>query len=128
MNDRPDAAELLEIARKTLVDDVLPRLPQELRYTGLMIANAMAIAVRERAAGEADAQAELARIGKLLGDPSKTQAGETLHTALMKYNQRLAEAIRAGRFDGAQRAALRDHLQKTATDKLAVANPKALKD
>jgi len=128
MNDRPDAAELLEIARKTLVDDVLPRLPQELRYTGLMIANAMAIAARERSAGEADAQAELARIGTLLDERPGTQAGEALHAALMDYNRRLAEAIRAGRFDGPQRAALHDHLRKTATDKLAVANPKALKD
>ena len=127
MNDRPDAVELLEIARKTLVDDVLPRLPQELRYTGLMIANAMAIAAREQAGGDAHAQAELARIGELLGERSQPQAGEALHAALADYNRRLADAIRAGRFDGARRAALVDHLEKTGADKLAIANPKALK-
>ena len=49
MNDRPDATELLAIARRTLLDELLPRLPEELRYTALMIANAMAIASREHA-------------------------------------------------------------------------------
>jgi len=127
MNDHPDAAELLEIARQTLVDDVLPRLPQELRYTGLMIANAMAIAAREQACGDFNAQAELARLAALLDERPGTPAGAELHAALVECNRSLAAAIRAGRFDTAERAALLDHLEKTGADKLAVANPKALK-
>jgi hypothetical protein len=124
MNDRPDATELLEIARRTLLDEVLPRLPGDLRYRALMIANAMAIAAREHAAGDAGASAELARLQALYGEPRHVLSGSALHTALSGYNQRLAADIRAGRCDG--RAGLRDHLVQTTTDKLTVANPKAL--
>ena len=47
MNDRPDARELLAIARDTFVTGILPALPDKLRYTGLMIANALAMAKRQ---------------------------------------------------------------------------------
>ncbi len=50
MTDRPDAKELIEIARATLAAEVLPFLPPDKRVTGLMIASAMAIAARELAA------------------------------------------------------------------------------
>jgi hypothetical protein len=124
MNDRPDATELLEIARRTLLDDVLPRLPEDLRYSVLMIANAMAIAGREYAAGDADATAELARLHELYDEPRQALAGSALQKALIDYNWRLAADIRAGRCD--DRAGLRYHLEQTAADKVKVANPKAL--
>lgn len=124
MNDRPDATELLDIARRTLLDEVLPRLPDDLRYSALMIANAMAIAAREHAAGDADASAELARVQKFYAEPQPALAGRELQAALSGYNWRLAADIRAGRCDGW--GGLREHLVQTATDKLAVANPKAL--
>ena len=127
MNDRPDATELLEIARRTLLDEILPRLPEDLRYSVLMIANAMAIAAREHADGGAAAQAELARLRDLFGGRPEPLMGEPLHAVLAGYNRRLATEIRAGHFDGKERAALLEHLEKTTADKLAVANPKALK-
>ena len=40
---------------------------------------------------------------------------------------RLAGEIRAGRFDGKERAALLEHLRRTTGEKLAVSNPKMLK-
>jgi hypothetical protein len=125
MNDRPDATELLEIARRTLLADVLPRLPEDLRYPALMIANAMAIAGREHAAGDADASSELARLQQFYGAPHHALAGRALAAALIDYNRRLAADIRAGRCD--DRAGLREHLEQTIAGKLAVANPKALK-
>lgn len=124
MNDRPDAAELLEIARRTLLDDVLPRLPQDLRYSTLMIANAMAIATREHAAGDNTAMAELARLQKFYREPQHAPAASALRAALSDYNRRLAADIRAGRCDGW--GGLRDHLAQTTADKLAVADPKVL--
>jgi hypothetical protein len=127
MNDRPDAAELLAIARQTLLDTLLPRLPADQRYTALMIANAMAIASREHAAGDAAAQAELSRLRELFAEHAKPLAGAALAAALEGYNRRLATEIRHGRFDDRERAALRVHLEKTTADKLAVANPRALK-
>ena len=128
MNDRPDATELLEIARRTLLDEILPRLPEDLRYSVLMIANAMAIAAREHAAGAAAAEAEFARLRSLFAERPQPPTGAPLYAALAGYNRRLATGIRAGRFDEKERAALLEHLEQTATDKLAVANPKVLKD
>ena len=125
MNDRPDATELLNIARRTLLEALLPRLPEDLRDTGLMIANAMAIAGREHASS-AQAEVELASLQRLLEEPPRPSLGKTLHAALFDGNRRLAAAIRAGRFDGAARASLLGHLEQTSAAKVAVANPKAL--
>ena len=127
MNDRPDATELLAIARRTLLDELLPRLPEELRYSALMIANAMAIASREHAAGETAEQTELARLQAIFSERAKPLSGAALTAALAGYNRRLATDIRGGRFDDRERAALLDHLETTAADKLAISNPKELK-
>ena len=124
MNDRPNAAELLAIARRTMLDDVLPRLPDDLRYRALMIANAMAIAAREHAAGDITAMAELARLQKLYREPQHVPAASALRAALSDYNRRLAADIRAGRCDDWDR--LREHLDQTTAAKLAVADPKVL--
>lgn len=126
MNDRPHAAELLKAARDAVTAEILPALPEALRYTGLMVANAIAIAERELAAGDAAARAECERLRNLLSDRSEPLAGDTLPGALARYNQRLADDIRAGRFDGAGRGALLTHLRQTTEEKLAVSNPKAL--
>jgi hypothetical protein len=125
MNKRPDATELLAIARSTLLDKLLPRLPEDLRYDGLMIANAMAIGARELAARDTPAKNELARVGTLLGERTADLSGAALHRALTDANRRLAAAIRAGRFDE-DRAALLTHLAQTAAEELAIANPRAL--
>lgn len=126
MNNSPDATELLAIARATLLDKLLPRLPEDLRYTALMIANALAIASREYAAGDEPAQTELARLRELFADSKKDLSGAALETALTGYNRRLVTEIRGGRFDGKERAALLDHLGRTSTDALAISNPRAL--
>ena len=76
IDDRPDGAELLAVARATLLEDLLPELPQSRRYQALMIANAMAMARRElesrSLAAEGDALEQLAsklRAGQRDGDP-----------------------------------------------------------
>jgi hypothetical protein len=46
--EAPDGAALLEIARRTLLDDIVPVLEGDARFKALMIANAIAIALRER--------------------------------------------------------------------------------
>ncbi|HKA42779.1 MAG TPA: DUF6285 domain-containing protein [Burkholderiales bacterium] len=127
MNDRPDARNLLQTARGALVADLLPALPEALRYTALMIANAMAIAQREIEAGDARLRDEHDRVCSLLGERPRTPAAGALHGVLEDYNRRLARAIRAGRFDGKERAAMLDHLQRTTTEKLGVSNPKLVK-
>ncbi len=49
MTDRPDAKEMLEIARAALANEVLPFLPPDRRLTGLMVSSALAMAARELA-------------------------------------------------------------------------------
>ena len=126
MKTQPDAAKLLAVARATLNDKLLPHLPEELRYDALMIANAIAIAIREYAAGDAPVQAELARLQVLFAESGSALAGEALKTVLADHNRRLATAIRDGRFDDKERATLLDHLARTTADELAISNPKAL--
>jgi hypothetical protein len=126
MNDRPHAAELLRAARDAFTAEILPNLPEALRYTGLMLANALAIAERELAGGDTAARAERERLCRLLPECSAPAAAEGLSAVLARYNQRLVEDMRAGRFDGEQRGALLEHLRVTTEEKLAVSNPRAL--
>ncbi len=106
MSDIPDATELLAIARSTLLDKLLPRVPEELRYDARMIANAMAIAAREHTAGNVAAQAEVIRLAALLQEHRESGAGAEPMSARAELNRRLAAQIRAGRFivelDGGQ--------------------------
>ncbi|MCC7485206.1 MAG: hypothetical protein IT529_09480 [Burkholderiales bacterium] len=126
MNDRPDARNLLETARRALASEILPALPEELRYTALMIGNAMATAAREIAAGEAPLEAERERLRGLLGETGAPASGRVLRAAVRDYNRRLAVAIRTGRFDGEGRAAMLEHLRLATEAKLAVSNPRFL--
>ena len=126
MNDTPNASELLAIARATFETVILRTLPDATRYTGLMIAAAMAIAQREIDAGDTAGRAEHERLCRLMSERHEAGAGKALQTALRSYNRRLAKEIRAGRFDGTRRADLFEHLRRTTEEKLAVSNPKAL--
>jgi len=78
MNDRPQARDLLEIARNAFTAEVLPAVPEELRYTALMIANAMAIAQREIAAGDAPLRGEFQRLAALFSADAAIPEGEAL--------------------------------------------------
>jgi len=119
MKVEPGARDLLEAARAALVNEVIPQLPADKRYPALMVANAIAISMRELD-GSASATDELARLATLPGQA----AGESLAEA----HRRLAARIRAGAFDaGPARAALLEHLEATTRERLAVSNPKALR-
>ena len=115
---QPNAHELLEVARQTLLEQLLPALPGELRYPALMIANAMAIVTRENRL-QADARCqELALLSVLTGD-----TGELLHEA----RRQLARDIRQGRHDAALRQrSLTEALRQVTLARLAISNPKAL--
>ncbi|MBL8700185.1 MAG: hypothetical protein JNK67_17540 [Alphaproteobacteria bacterium] len=94
--DRPDAAELLAIARDVFSRELQPVLPPGLRLSGLMVLNALGIAEREL---------RLPRPGLLDARP-------------------LAHAIRAGRHD--RDVALHAELLEDARTRVAVANPRYL--
>lgn len=92
----PAAQRLLELARRELLETLLPQLQGDARYRARLIANAMKIAAREAEAGAAvDAETRL-----LLQDIAG-RSGASLESASDAALQAsLAEAIRAGRLDG----------------------------
>jgi hypothetical protein len=126
MHIEPSAAELLRMARETLITELLPQLPESSRYAARMTANAMAIAAREIDGAGGDPRAELRRLEALLPDWKRSAAHDA--EALREGTALLAAAIRARRFDTAPaRDRLAEHLKTTTEERLAVSNPKILK-
>jgi hypothetical protein len=103
--ERPDGAALLDIARRTLLDDIVPGLEGEARLKALMVANALAIALRERQAGG------VAEAAAALGDPAA-----------------LCAAIRRGDHDpgSADHAGVAAALLRLAEAKCRISAPRAL--
>ena len=118
IRDQPDAAELLAIARTVLREEVAPGLSGEARFNVLMVANAMAMAIRESEHGASlDAEA-LDDLRSLYDEPEAT--AEVLST-------RLAQDIRAGRYDeDAPATALHRLLLADIRRRLVIANPRYL--
>jgi hypothetical protein len=100
--EEPDAASLLDIARRTLVDGIIPQLDGDTRFKALMVANALAIAAR--------AQTE---------PPTSHQLGD---------GTALAEAIRAGTYDPGtpDHTRIATVLMSVAEARCRVSAPKAL--
>lgn len=114
MAEPADIAALAGLARETLLAELLPQVPEEEKYTALMVANALGIASWALAQGPAAGEAERGGIAALLGEDGDLPA----------LRRALVSAIRAGRFD--DDAALLAHLSRTVRGALAITNPKAL--
>ncbi len=126
MSERPDAAELLALARAALLEGIADAVPAERRYTVLMAANAIAIAGREIAGGPRAARETLTALAGLYGEAAVAgEEAETVETRLAGLERRLAGDIRRGAFDGDPR--LPELLLRRARDALAISNPKALR-
>jgi len=130
MTERPEAAALLDEARRSLLEVLLPLLPADRRYDGLMIANAMAIASREARRGDDPLRRSVQALAVLL-DASDAYGGGTvaeLHVALRDLEGRLGRDIRRGAYDasGPRRDAVRAYLRASTEDRVRVSNPKAL--
>ena len=114
MHDQPQSDDLLRVARRQLMDELLPALPAPHRYTALMIANAMGIASRAHALGgaaEDERSALLAQAGAGLGTSLDTAA--------------LSEALRKGRLD-ADLASLTSAIRADVISRVRIGNPKYL--
>jgi hypothetical protein len=100
--EKPDAADLLATAREVVLKELLPALPPEKAFAARMVANAIAIALREAGA-----------------DVSALPATDLAA---------LAREIRAGAHDpGTPRhEAVRDFLRAYARLRAGVSAPKAL--
>src|SRR4051794_14754916 len=101
MNDRPDAAELVEAVRGFLERELLPSLTDaRLRFQTLIAANVLAVAGRELATQDAHRAEESAELARLL---CEAETGD-----VRGQNERLCRRIEAGDFDeeGARRELL----------------------
>jgi Domain of unknown function (DUF6285) len=131
MKDISDALDLIATARDALVNDLLPRLQKDQRYTALMIANALAIAQREQRASVDAARDEIGRLVNLFaecGIAAVSSGSDGRTDELPVLRRTLCSAIRGGRFDeGSRWTALVAHLERTTADWVAISNPKALR-
>lgn len=99
MRERPTGEELLIIARKVLREELLPLLPEERRYDGLMVANAMAIAARQIAIGDAPERQEWHDLANLLGETVQEDGATAVRGSLGDLYRRLGARIRGGEVD-----------------------------
>ena len=93
-----DSARLLELARRELLDSLLPQLEGEARYRARLIAKAMKIAtndLRDGAAEQEKATRQLRDLAAVLL-PEAGPSGALPEAAVAAF----AVAIRAGRLDG----------------------------
>jgi hypothetical protein len=85
-----DGVRLLQLARRELLDNVLPALEGDARYRARLIANAMKIAAQEMALGAGDAAATagaLEAFAAALGDAPAAgpqEAGKAIRDALRR--------------------------------------------
>ena len=117
MTSRPNGSELLAVARRTLLDQLLPLLPAANSYEALMVANAMAMAARELdSQGRDESEAQILQFYRRIGLEGTQDATE----------RGLAELIRKKAIHPSQHGLLHPLLLTLTRDKLAITNPKQL--
>lgn len=120
----PNAVELLIAARAALLDEVLPVLPDPLRYSCRMIASALAIAAREIDLDKRSRDIESDALSRLLAPAERD--GLMREDALAVLSRR----IRQGELDplDAGRDPAWTALMAITRARLAISNPKVLDD
>jgi hypothetical protein len=103
MRKKPSGKDLLEIAREALQNELIPVLPKDQQYSALMIANAMAIVMR---------QIEADGLGSEVGSAEE-------------QSRELAVRIRRGEADGADTWR---NLHAAALIRVSESNPKYLRN
>lgn len=99
MSKLPDGLNLLQAARTSVLEKLIPALPAALRYEALMVANALAIATREWSEDRVECDTERLRL--------------------------LAQALRHGEHDEDRDIAA--VLRELTEHKLRLSNPKVLR-
>ena len=99
MQDRPEAAELLDTVAEFLAADLRESVPADKRFLVLVAANLCAVVAREIRAGAAPSRADLALFRELLGTSGPDPDAEQLDAETRAAALELAGRIRAGDFD-----------------------------
>jgi Domain of unknown function (DUF6285) len=122
MQDRPEAAELLDAVAEFLFGDVRGWAPPQKRFVVLVAANVCAIVARELRVGEEPSREDAKLFRDLLGEPADAPAGGEADEAAREAAERLAGVIREGGLDEdleGTAAKLREHVRR----KLETARP-----
>ena len=107
-------ADLLKVARATLRGAVAPGLGAEARYHAAMVANAMAIAIREVELGPKTRTAERHLLGSFYASPE---------ASLPELRGQLCRDLRVGAVLDERPRDLRALLQQLVHARLAISNP-----
>ena len=107
-------ADLLEVARTVLREQVMPALDGGGRFEAAMVANAMAIAIREIEQGGTARAAEQALLAEFLGVPTAT---------LPELRRQLCRELRDGAVLADRPDELRTLFRKVVHARLAISNP-----
>jgi len=116
-NDRPDATELIETVREFLQEKLVPAMTGHAAFEVRIAANLLAIALRELEHSPVSTEAARERLALIIGRAGTVDELEAV----------LVQRIQTGDLSIASEA-LRAHLQKTVRDRLAIANPKYLRE
>lgn len=130
MRDEPTGEQLLDAARTLLREELIPSLSADKKHSALMIANAMAIAMRQLQNGEAGERKEVESLCALL-NRYRSVAPEAspgdLRKHLIDLNREFARRIRAGDADSSVWGqAAEAHLLTVIRLKVMESNPKYL--
>ena len=112
MMDQPSVLELVTAVRDFLEQRAMPELKGHTAFHARVAANALSIVARELERGGQAADAEHARLTKLLGHEG----------TLMALNRELCAQIRSGTI-GLDTPGFADHLALTTRDKVAIDQP-----
>lgn len=128
MFDRPNRLELLSDARETLVREVIPKLDGDEKYACLMVASAIATAIREL---ESDRSHETVRrvldaFADVYGQDNVARSGEDGRARIKSLNRDLARDLRDGVFDEVMQGPVFAVLLEQAVQRLSLSNPRFL--
>ncbi len=129
MFDKPNRSALLEVAQRTLREEILPALDGERKYAGLMVASAIATVIREI---EGDRNHEPVRrvldhFADLYGQDNVHRAGVDGEERIKALNHHLVGDIRDGEFDEDPTGPVFALLMEQALQRLSLSNPKFAK-
>ncbi len=126
MRDGPDGTALLRHARALLLGELVPALPEALRYQARLIAKALAVAAAEQTAGQGPLEAEADALSELFGEARTpaTREAEVVGETLLRLNWRLTGEIRGAKRDGETR--IYALLRAAMMARLREVNPKLL--
>jgi hypothetical protein len=123
MQDRPDAAELLDSVAEYLFAELRPEVPREQRFKVLVAANLCTVVAREIRAGEEPDREDLALFAELLDEMAAPPGGhEDLVQEARRAAAELAWRLRSGDLDE-RLDELAPRLAEHVRRKLEVARP-----